>query len=384
MEYAALYHWFFTFWAFVYGLLIGSFLNVCIYRLPPKIYVFEDLLFKEESDFVYYGNKLLYFLKLKKEESTPILEPSLYAEGVFHLIISPETVTHLAAAHNFNLFRAFNPDPVNIVKPRSFCPNCKNMIRWWMNIPVLSYLFLGRKCYYCKIPISPRYMINELITGFLLGALFYVHGFQNPIVFIYYSILICICIVVFYIDLEHWVIMDEITLPFSMAGVLGSLFIPVKFFFSFHEIFFSYGLSEIIPAPLVSLYNSLVSISPSWIFPGSFLHSFFGAVLGFSFLWAIGVVGKVMLKRDAMGGGDVKFAMLMGAFLGPLKGGLAFFMAVFLGTFILLPMLILNRKTGKDQVPFGCFLTAATVITVFFGDKFIWYYLNAPALMFGF
>ncbi len=105
--------------------------------------------------------------------------------------------------------------------------------------------------------------------------------------------------------------------------------------------------------------------------------------MGFAAFWSIGILGTALLKREAMGGGDVKFAMLMGAFLGPLKATCAFFLAVVVGTLILLPMLLIRRKTGKDQVPFGCFLALATVITIFFGDLLIWYYFNWPSLMFG-
>lgn len=382
MDLTLVYHWFFTGCAFVYGLMIGSFLNVCIYRLPPKLFVFDDLFFKDEGDFKYYFNRLLIFLKLRKEEEDR-LEPSLYAEGVVNLIITPETVTHLAIAHNFNLFRSVYPDPVNIVKPRSFCPNCRNMIKWWMNIPILSYIFLGGKCYYCKIPISPRYAVNELITGALLGLLYYYQGMTSLPLFFFLAVLVCICVVVFYIDLDHWLIMDEITLPFTALAILASPFIPYKFFMPYPSLVNLFLFDPAKPPGIVSWFNHIVQSSPPWFHPDSLLMSLSGAVLGYLSFWAIGVVGTALLKREAMGGGDVKFAMLMGAFLGPLKATGAFFLAVVVGTLILLPMLLIRRKTGKDQVPFGCFLALSTVITVFLGDMLIWYYFNWPSLMMG-
>ncbi len=383
MDPTAVYHWFFTITAFVYGLMIGSFLNVCIYRLPPRLFVFDDFLLKEESDFSYYYKRLLEFLRIKKAEKPPLVEPSLYVEGVFMLIIHPETVTHLAAAHTFNLFRLNNPSPITIVKPRSFCPNCGNMIRWWMNIPVLSYLFLGGKCYFCHQKISPRYMINELITGFLWGLLFYKLGIDNIPAFLFYSTLISICIVVFYIDLEHWLIMDEITLPFTLLAIIFSIFIPYKFFMPHPEVFSFLELENIIPMGILDWVRNISVSSPAWIFPRSLISSITGAIIGVAAFWSIGVVGTVLFKRDAMGGGDVKFAMLMGAFLGPVNAGMAFFISVLVGTAILVPMLLINRKTGKDQVPFGCFLTISTIIVIFFGDRLIDFYFNWPNMVFG-
>jgi len=383
LELFAVYHWFFTVVAFIYGLMMGSFINVCIFRLPPKLFIFDDLMLLEESDFTYYFNRILIFLRIRKEEKGAVIEPSLYAEGVVYLTTHPETVTHAAIAHNFNLFREFYPDPVTIVKPRSFCPKCGNMIRWWMNIPILSYLALGGKCYYCKETISPRYAINELLTGLLWGALFYKFGMIDVKVFLFYATIVSICIVVFYIDLEHWLIMDEITLPFTLVAIIASVFIPFKYFVPDADIFSFLEFDLIVPMPLITWFQGIIESSPSWLYPRSLLLSIVGAVIGFAAFWTIGVLGTVILKREAMGGGDVKFALLMGAFLGPLKAGCAYFLSVLIGTGLLLPMLLLRKKTGKDQVPFGCFLTISTIITVFFGDKLIWLYFNWPTIVFG-
>jgi len=378
---SAFFHYFFTFWAFVYGLMVGSFLNVCIYRLPPRLFIFDDVLLKEESDFTYYLNRLLVFLHLKKDEEQVVL-PSLYAEGLIYVTISPESITHGAFAHNFNLFRACYPDPVNIVRPRSFCPKCGNMIKWWMNIPILSFIFLGGKCYYCKSPISIRYPVNELIVGIIWGTLFYIYGLQNLKVFFFYVIIASLSVMIFYIDLDYWIILDEVTLPFTLAGIIFSLFIPYGQFVPYPRLLGFVDLGAIIPSGLVNLFNHIIQVSPSWLHPDSMLQSLLGAFIGFAIFWSIRIVGSVVLKREAMGGGDVKLAMLMGAYLGILKAGCAFFIAVVLGTLILLPLLLINRKTGKDQVPFGCFLAIATVITVYFGDKLIWFYFSWPMMFF--
>lgn len=381
MDYTTLYHWFFTFWAFIYGLMIGSFLNVCIYRMPPRIYFFDDITQKTVSDFEYYFHRLLVLLRIRKEDSKPVVEPSLYAEGLMFLTIAPETVTHASIAHNFNLFRLFYPDPVTIVKPRSFCPFCKNMIRWWMNIPILSYLILGGKCYYCKARISPRYLVIELLTGVIWGALFYIYGLANIHIFLYYATLASLCIIVFFIDLDHWIIMDEITLPFTVVGILGALFMPYRLFVPYPDLISFLQWNQIIPSWLYNWYVQLVHSSPPWLHLDSFLQSVAGAIIGFAGLWSIGVIGTILLKREAMGGGDVKLVMLMGAYLGVLKMGMAFFVAVLVGTVLLLPLLLIKKKTGKDQVPFGCFLSLATVITIFWGDAIIWFFFSWPEIL---
>lgn len=368
----AVFHYICSFWAFLYGLIIGSFLNVCIYRLPPKLFFFEDLLQKEESDFTYYFDRLLVFLRIRQED-TPEIQQVLYAEGVIFVTLHPESIVNSALSQAYNLFRMAVPDRVNIVHPRSFCPNCRNMIRWWMNIPLLSYIILGGKCYYCKKKISARYPFMELLTGILFALAYYFIAPVSFIAFLYYAVLIGICIVVFNIDLEHWLILDEITLPFTLMGILGALFVPFRFFEP--------------PADIMNIFvagyqTGILADPHQWIFPQSLVQSLIGAMMGGLAFWAVSVIGRVILKRDAMGGGDIKFAILMGAFLGPFKAFSAFFLAVLLGTLIMLPLLIIRRKTGKDQVPFGCFLTIATVITIFLGDRLIWLFLNWPALLY--
>jgi prepilin signal peptidase PulO-like enzyme (type II secretory pathway) len=183
--------------------------------------------------------------------------------------------------------------------------------------------------------------------------------------------------------MEHWIIMDEITLPFTGLAIIASLFIPYSFYMPYPGIVNLIEWNQIIPQGIYVWYMNVLQTSPSWLHLDSFVQSLTGAVLGFASFWSIGVLGTVILKREAMGGGDVKFAMLMGAFLGSMKAGIAFFIAVLVGTLILLPLLLINRKTGKDQVPFGCFLAVATMVVVFFGDKIIWFYFNWPDMLFG-
>jgi leader peptidase (prepilin peptidase)/N-methyltransferase len=248
------------------------------------------------------------------------------------------------------------------------------MLRWWMNIPILSYIFLGGRCYYCKAKISPRYPLNELLSGLFCGGLFYLYGMHSIPVFLFYYILAALSIIMFFIDLDFWLILDEITIPFTMVGIIGSLFIPLRYFEPIPVI------SRIFNDPALSFFGGLLKHVPVWLNPYSFILSITGALFGLAAFWAIAVIGSFLAKREAMGGGDLKFAMLMGAFLGPEKAFFAFIAAVFLGTAFMLPGLLIKRKTGKDQVPFGCFLAVSSVITVFAGEKLILLYIRLMGL----
>ncbi|MFP4498674.1 MAG: prepilin peptidase [Vulcanimicrobiota bacterium] len=380
--------WFWTTVATVYGMLVGSFLNVCIFRLPPRVFCFDDLFYESRpSDlfgdiFLWWKNLFNSLLKKKKKKEIK-LEPFLYAEAFCVATIMPESVITGVMAHTFNIYKEFLGEELSVSRPaRSFCPKCGEMIKWWMNIPVFSYILLGGKCYYCKGKISPRYALNELLSGLICGSLFYVYGTQNLFVFFYYYLLAALCIVVFWIDFDHWLILDEITVPFSLAGTIGAIFVPAKYFtpVNLHELGWSMYNTGELPAT-VKLYQVLDKSLPTWIHLDSFLHSLVGAIFWFAAFYIIGVVGTALAKREAMGGGDIKFALLLGAFLGAQKTAAVFFVSVLVGVAFMAPMLLMGRKTGKDQVPFGCFLTVATLIVIYLGDKIIYYYLNWPELL---
>ena len=388
-DYQQILHWFWTFGAFVFGSIIGSFLNVCIYRLPPRVYFFDDVFYPVSTGNLFSDIRELWettfgTLTMKKKEALLTdLEPFLYAETLWSLPLVPESAITMGIVHNFNLYKEFFDEPISINKPeRSFCPKCKKQIKWWMNVPVISWIFLGARCYYCKEPISVRYPANELISGILCSTLFYVYGMNNLPTFAFYYLLCTLCIVVFFIDLDNWLILDEITIPFTLVGIAASLLVPAKFFIPSPEMMNLFFFTGKTPAFYQWVVN-LNKITPAWIHPESLMFSVIGAFISFAGFYSIAVIGTVLAKREAMGGGDIKFAMLMGAFLGPQKVALAFFLSVLLGTLVMVPAMLLGRKTGKDQVPFGCFLTVSSIITVFYGEKFIDLYFNWPMLVDG-
>jgi leader peptidase (prepilin peptidase) / N-methyltransferase len=250
----------FTGWVFILGLLVGSFLNVVIYRVP-----------------------------LGK----------------------------------------------SIVLPPSACTTCNTPLHWSQNLPVLSYLALRGRCRFCGSRYSIRYAALELLTGIFFLYCQLEYGFFS-LMFFKVTILFCFCLIVFFIDLDHWIIPDGVNLAGTLVGLGFSLLLP----FPKSEIMFvDYG------EPLAS-----------------FLWSLGGSVTGVAFFWSIQVVGLVVVKQEAMGGGDVKFAALIGAFLGPLVAFWSFLASFFLGAVFAVPLLLARKGGGKDPIPFGTFMAVAAVL----------------------
>jgi len=245
---------------FIFGLAVGSFLNVCIYRLP-----------------------------LRK----------------------------------------------SIVFPPSHCPKCGKRIKVYDNIPVLSYILLRGKCRFCKEQISLIYPAVELLSGLIFLSLFFWYGLNWEFasrLFLFTGLM-----VIFFIDLKHQLIPDVITLPGIAAGLIFSL----------------------------------LSKSPS------FVDSVIGLISGGGLFYLVALAGDKIFKKESMGGGDIKLAAMLGAFLGWQKILLVFFLASFLGALVGIIFLILSPKLRANRlIPFGPFLAIATVICIFFGNRLVQLYLN--------
>lgn len=219
----------------------------------------------------------------------------------------------------------------SIFKPKSFCPHCKHVLAWYDLIPVLSFISLRGRCRYCHKKISLQYPLVELATG-ILFALFYLQagGLNGKLFFdLFFT---SILIIVFVYDLKHYLILDIIILVGAIGAILSSIFL---------------GKPE---------------------FPQSLIGSFVGG--GFFALLVLVSSGKWM------GGGDVKLSFLIGLILGWPQILLALFIAFMVGSVIGLILIALKNKTLKSAVPFGTFLTASTIITMFFGDEILDWYLG--------
>jgi leader peptidase (prepilin peptidase)/N-methyltransferase len=234
------------------------------------------------------------------------------------------------------------PKGKSIIFPSSFCPNCNKKIKWYDNIPLLSYLILKGKCRYCKKPISPRYFVVEFITGLLFLFIYRKFGL-SPSFFIY-TLLVLSLVIIGFIDIDTFLIPDVIVLPGIFLGLVVSWLFP-----KIHDM------------PKI----------------GSFLYSFCGVILGGATLIFLGFLGKLIFKKEAMGGGDVKMLAMIGSFLGWKAIFLTLFFASLFGTLISLMLILLKKKEMGEYVPFGPYLAIGAIISIFIkGNYFLGIIIN--------
>jgi leader peptidase (prepilin peptidase) / N-methyltransferase len=253
---------------FVFGLLIGSFLNVCIYRIP-----------RGES----------------------------------------------------------------IVFPPSHCTNCGTGLKAIDLVPVLSFIFLKARCRSCGEKISFRYPAIELLTALIFSAVFYKYGLS--IDFLVFSFLISILIAVFFIDIDHRIIPDELVLTGLSGGAL------------------------------LFLYNIF---SPVSIYADrKWWNPLLGMAIGSGFLLLVSVVGMLIYKTDdAMGMGDVKIFAPIGIFLGWRMTIAALFISIVLAGLSGVLLMLAGLRNKKDTFPFGPYIVAGTFITVIWGWELLGWYVN--------
>ncbi|MBP5273426.1 MAG: prepilin peptidase [Abditibacteriota bacterium] len=274
--------------AFLFGITIGSFLNVCIYRLPLNMSV------------------------------------------------------------NF---------------PPSHCPNCKHRLGAADLFPLFSFLFLGRKCRYCKQPISWTYFCRELLTGILFVCVFLKFGYSWDTVF--YALFTAGLIVAFFTDLETYIIPDSVNIALCIFGLAKDI----------TGIIVNSGYA-VGGGPLVPRYPI-----PFTDFSFPMLPSVLGMLLCGGAFWLITVIGyRAFMPKDpserenyegAMGMGDVFLAAGIGAVLGARKGFVSFLLAIFLGTFIGIGVIAARKRKGDSKgegtmIPFGPFMAAGAVAVMFF------------------
>ena len=224
---------------------------------------------------------------------------------------------------------------------RSRCPNCKKAIYWYDNIPIVSYLILRGKCRNCGKPISIQYPLVELATGilFVVGYFFTLQGHLSqvtPAHLFYFAlsrqfIFISLLIVIFVYDLRFYLIADIITIP----GIIIALAL-----------------------------NILLGISWS--------NLILAGIIGGGFF----LLQYVISKGRWIGGGDIRLGILMGAMLGFPHILVALMLSYVFGGGLALPLLIFGKKHFGDKLPFGTFLTLGTLITIFWGESIIKWYVN--------
>lgn len=213
---------------------------------------------------------------------------------------------------------------------RSHCPHCRKTIRWYDNIPLISYILLKAKCRYCGKPISFRYFVVEFLTALMLCLIWW--RFGDPILTVIYFIFVSLLIAGSFIDLDFLIIPDSITLSGILIGLLASF-----------------------------LYQG-------------FLKSLLGALVGGGSLYLIAIMATAILKREAMGMGDVKLLAMIGSFLGWQWAVFTIFTSSLLGTIAGVLLIILKKADIKGKIPFGPYLAMGAVVSLFWGRAIInWY-----------
>lgn len=226
------------------------------------------------------------------------------------------------------------PRKESIVSPHSRCPLCGKAIRWFDNIPVLSYLALKGRCRSCNGRISPRYVIVEILAGLMCVFLFLRFGLTAK--FLIFLYLVNALTVISFVDLKIHEIPDEITLSGITLGLI-----------------------------LAVLYPPLMNKSGNF---SSLLDSFLGVIAGGGSIYLLGYIGEFIFKREAMGGGDVKLLAMIGAFLGWKLALFTFFLAPFFGSLV---GITLKIKEGREIIPYGPYLSLAAVVAMFWGEEIL-------------
>ncbi len=271
---------------FITGLMVGSFLNVVIYRLPVMM---------EKS----WTRECQEFLQMEQE---------------------PEQ------------------SPFNLAVPQSRCPHCNHPIKPWQNIPVISYIFLQGKCANCNAPISLRYPLIEAFTGLCSAVVAWHFDFSLEMLFA--LLLTWSLIALSFIDIDHQLLPDSITLPLIWLGLF------------------------------LSLFNIFTDAHASII----------GAIAGYLSLWSIYHLFKLATGKEGMGYGDFKLLALFGAWLGWQYLPLIILLSSLVGAVIGISLIILGKQDKNKPIPFGPYLAAAGWLALIWGNQINQLYLNSLGL----
>jgi leader peptidase (prepilin peptidase)/N-methyltransferase len=226
------------------------------------------------------------------------------------------------------------PAGESIVYPPSACPNCGYAIRFYDNIPILSYLFLRGRCRRCRTSISLRYPMVELITGIAALAVFLKYGLM-PATAVYF-LFMAVLLVITFIDIDHQIIPDRL----SLTGI---------------PLFFLLGFL----VPFISWQDALI-----------------GILAGGGILYAVAVGYQLLTGRDGMGGGDIKLLAMIGALIGWQGILFTIFFSSLSGTLVGLALTLPAGRSMKSRLPFGPFLAAGAMAYIFFGTELIQWYLE--------
>jgi len=250
------------------------------------------------------------------------------------------------------------PREESIISPGSHCPVCNEKIKIYHNIPILSYLILRGRCKNCKAKISIRYPMVEALMGLAYLAVYLLFNPIHYIQIIGMILMFPLFFAISWIDIEHWVIPDELTISVGVIGIILTLATGAAGVASI-------GFTGLVITSLKALLNGLL-----------------GAALGAFIFWIISIFGKKAFHKDAMGDGDI---FLIGA-IGFLVGWQGILMVIFISsllgaiggaiTVLVRKSLKKNDKENISTIPFGPFIVLATLVVMIAGDRILGFYLG--------
>ena len=251
------------------------------------------------------------------------------------------------------------PNEQSVVFPNSACPKCGAQIKPYDNIPILSWLLLRGKCRNCQAPISARYPAVELLTALMFVLIYWQLGAVPflPATLIFVSAIIALI----FIDSEYMILPNVITYPLFVFAIVIRIVYPL--------FLGKAAFSDMAAWPL-----TLLSAWPAWAL--SLAGALLGALVGGGFLWLVGEAWKRFRGVDAMGLGDVKMMVAVGALLGWRLTLLSIFLGAFSGA--LIGGVVVMRQKDRDlqtQIPFGIFLGIGTIVSMLFGEQLIAWYI---------
>tara|TARA_B100000401_G_C52719496_1_gene677874 strand:+ start:385 stop:1143 length:759 start_codon:yes stop_codon:yes gene_type:complete len=232
---------------------------------------------------------------------------------------------------NVCIFRL--PGEKGVVSGRSYCPKCENKIAWYDNIPIISFFLLRGKCRSCKTSISIQYAIVEAINIISFVTIYYFFGISITTILL--MILSLSFLIIFFIDLKHFIIPNVLTFPMMFVGFIKS---------------FDPNLHSLFP---------------------NYLNSLIGGLLGYGIIWAIIYFYKQVRKKEGMGLGDAKLLAVIGFWFGWISIPFVLFFSSVIALLWVVPDLIKKSKKLTSQIPFGPYIILGLILFIVSKQKLL-------------
>ena len=225
------------------------------------------------------------------------------------------------------------PNDENVVSGRSFCPKCKQKIVWYDNIPVISFVILKAKCRNCDYKISYQYLVVEILSLLSFTLIYFLFGISTTTL-LFWILYLCF-VIIFFIDLKHFIIPNVITFPLMALG----------FFKSFDP-------------------------NLSYLFP-NYLNSLIGGAFGYGIIFSIIYFYKQVRKKEGMGLGDAKLFAVIGFWFGWISIPFIVFLSSVVALLSVVPSLIMKSKQMSSEIPFGPYIIIATLLFITFEESMV-------------